>query len=222
MLPIVFDLDGTLIDSAPDLHAACVKMLAQENTPAPSLQTVIRYIGNGVPKLVERAMQDAGIAMSEHSRLIRAFMKFYNQDPATLTTLYPNLLPLLDALIAKGHRLAICTNKPEAPARLILDMLDIEFYFDVVVGGDTLEQKKPDPAPLLHTLQLLGTDRCLYVGDSEVDAETADRANQPMALFTAGYRKVPITRLPHDFSFDDFADLGPYIATLSEQSPSLA
>lgn len=215
MIPIVFDLDGTLIDSAPDLHDACVKMLTQENAPTPSLQTVITYIGNGVPKLVERAMKDAEIPMSEHGRLIRSFMKFYNQNPATLTTLYPNLLPLLDTLIAKGHRLAICTNKPEAPARLILDMLDIEFYFDVVVGGDTLDQKKPDPAPLLHALKLLETDRCLYVGDSEVDAETADRAKQPMALFTQGYRKVAITKLPHDFSFDDFADLGPYIETLS-------
>ncbi len=214
MIPIVFDLDGTLIDSAPDLHAACVKMLAQENAPAPSLETVITYIGNGVPKLVERAMTAADIPMAEHNRLIRSFMKFYNQDPATLTTLYPNLLSLLDTLIAKGHRLAVCTNKPEAPARLILDMLDIEFYFDVVVGGDTLEQKKPDPAPLLHALKLLGTDRCLYVGDSEVDAETADRANQPMALFTQGYRKVPVEKLPHDFAFDDFAALGPYIETL--------
>lgn len=215
-LAIIFDLDGTLIDSAADLHAACVKMLKQENVATPSLEKVISYIGNGVPKLVERAMNDAEIPMSEHSRLIRAFMKFYNQDPATLTTLYPNLRALLDSLIAKGHRLAVCTNKPEAPARLILDMLDIEFYFDVVVGGDTLDQKKPDPAPLLHVLKLLDTDRCLYVGDSEVDAETADRAKQPMALFTQGYRKVPVAKLPHDFSFDEFADLGPYIETLAE------
>lgn len=211
---IVFDLDGTLIDSAPDLHAACVKMLARENAPAPSLEQVISYIGNGVPKLVERAMNGANIPMDQHGRLVRSFMKFYNQDPATLTTLYPNLLPVLDGLISNGHRLAICTNKPEAPARLILDMLNIEFYFDVVVGGDTLEEKKPAPEPLLHVLKLLGVDSCLYVGDSEVDAETADRAGLPMALFTKGYRKVPVDKLPHDFAFDDFADLGPYIETL--------
>lgn len=211
---IIFDLDGTLIDSAPDLHAACVKMLARENAPAPSLEQVISYIGNGVPKLVERAMNGANIPMDQHGRLVRSFMKFYNQDPATLTTLYPNLLPVLDGLISNGHRLAICTNKPEAPARLILDMLNIEFYFDVVVGGDTLEAKKPAPEPLLHVLKLLGVDSCLYVGDSEVDAETADRAGLPMALFTKGYRKVPVDKLPHDFAFDDFADLGPYIETL--------
>lgn len=211
---IVFDLDGTLIDSAPDLHAACVKMLAQENAAAPSLEQVISYIGNGVPKLVERAIKDVGIPMDQHSRLVRSFMKFYNQDPATMTTLYPNLLPLLDALIKNGHRLGVCTNKPEAPARLILDMLGIEFYFDVVVGGDTLEQKKPAPEPLLHVLKLMQVDSCLYVGDSEVDAQTADRAKLPMALFTKGYRKVPVDKLPHDFAFDDFAALGPYIEAL--------
>lgn len=213
-LAIVFDLDGTLIDSAADLHAACVKMLAQENAATPSMEKVISYIGNGVPKLVERAMADAGISMQHHSRLVRSFMTFYNQDPATLTTLYPNLVTALDDLIKQGHRLAICTNKPEAPARVILDLLGIEFYFDFVVGGDTLEQKKPSPEPLLHVLKLLKTDRCLYVGDSEVDAETAERAAMPMALFTKGYRKVPVDKLTHDFAFDDFAELGPYIQSL--------
>ena len=212
---IVFDLDGTLIDSAPDLHAACVKMLAKENAPAPSLETVISYIGNGVPKLVERAMKAAAIPMDQHGRLVRSFMKFYNQDPATLATLYPNLLDLLDHLIKNGYRLGVCTNKPQAPARVILDLLDIEFYFDVVVGGDTLEQKKPDPAPLLHVLKLMEADSCIYVGDSEVDAQTADSAKLPMALFTKGYRKVPVEKLPHDFAFDDFAALGPYIESYS-------
>lgn len=210
---IVFDLDGTLIDSAPDLHAACVKMLADEGAPTPSLETVITYIGNGVPRLVELAMKDAGIIADQHARLVQAFMVHYDKDPATLTTVYPNLLPLLETLHAAGHKLAVCTNKPEAPARVILQMLDIEKYFDVVVGGDTLAQKKPDPAPLHHCLKLLGTDTCLYVGDSEVDAETADRAKLPMALFTKGYRKVPVADLPHDFAFEDFAALGPYIET---------
>ncbi|MCK4713132.1 MAG: phosphoglycolate phosphatase [Marinosulfonomonas sp.] len=208
---IVFDLDGTLIDSAPDLHAACVKMLADEGAPTPSLETVITYIGNGVPRLVELAMADAGIATGEHARLVQAFMVYYDADPATLTTIYPNLLPLLEMLHSNGHKMAVCTNKPEAPARVILNILDIEKYFDVVVGGDTLAQKKPDPAPLLHCLTLLDTDACIYVGDSEVDAETADRAGQPMALFTKGYRKVPVADLPHDFAFDDFAALGPFI-----------
>jgi len=208
---IVFDLDGTLIDSAPDLHAACVKTLADEGVATPSLATVITYIGNGVPRLVELAMKDAGIAADQHARLVQAFMVHYDKDPATLTTVYPNLLPLLETLHANSHKLAVCTNKPEAPARVILNMLNIEHFFDVVVGGDTLAVKKPNPEPLLECLKLMGASNCLYVGDSEVDAETADRAALPMALFTKGYRKVPVADLPHDFAFDDFAALGPYI-----------
>ena len=214
MTPIVFDLDGTLIDSAPDLHAACSKMLADEGAPAPSLETVISYVGNGVPRLVELAMTDYGIPADQHARLVKAYMRYYDADPATLTTIYPNLLPLLETLKEKGHKLAVCTNKPEAPAREILRLLEIEHFFDVVVGGDTLPQKKPDPAPLLHVLKLLDVESCLYVGDSEVDAETADRAGQTMALFTKGYRKVPVADLPHAFAFDDFAALGPYIENL--------
>jgi phosphoglycolate phosphatase len=214
MTPIVFDLDGTLIDSAPDLHAACAKMLADECYADPGLEKVITWIGNGVPKLVERAMRDAGIDMAQHASLVHAYMTYYDEDPVTLTTVYPNLLTLLDNLKASGHKLAVCTNKPEAPARTILQMLEIEHYFDVVVGGDTLAVKKPDPVPLFECLKLMGVETCLYVGDSDVDAQTADRAKMPMALFTEGYRKSAVKALPHDFAFDDFAKLGPYIESL--------
>ncbi len=208
---VVFDLDGTLIDSAPDLHAACSKMLMHEGAPAPSLEKVVSYIGNGVPKLVERAMRDNGIAADQHARLVKSYMAYYDADPATLTTVYPGLVPLLEKLRKKEYRLAICTNKPEAPAREILRLLKLEHFFDVVVGGDTLPRKKPDPAPLRHALELLGVESCLYVGDSEVDAETARRANLPMALFTKGYRKVPVDELPHQFAFDHFGALESYI-----------
>ena len=214
MIPIVFDLDGTLVDSAPDLHAACVKMLADEGAPTPDIATVIGYVGNGVPRLVELAMQDVGIAADQHARLVKSYMAHYDADPVTLTTLYPNLLAMLEALQAKGHRMAVCTNKPEAPARVILKALGIEQFFEVVVGGDTLVVKKPNPEPLFECLKLLGVASCLYVGDSEVDAETADRAKMTMALFTKGYRKTPVDQLPHAFAFDDFAALGPYIESL--------
>ena len=214
MTPIVFDLDGTLVDSAPDLHAACVKMLADEGKPAPSLATVTSYIGNGVPRLVELAMIDNDIGTDQHDRLVASFMGYYDADPVTLTKLYPNLLELLQALKTKGHKMAVCTNKPEAPARVILKAFNIESYFDVVVGGDTLAVKKPNPEPLFECLKLLGVDSCLYVGDSEVDAQTADRAKMTMALFTQGYRKTPVAQLPHAFAFDDFAKLGPYIENI--------
>lgn len=213
MIPIVFDLDGTLMHSAPDLHAACVKMLADAGAPTPDLATVTSYIGNGVPKLVERAIANAGLPPEDHAQCVKVFMSYYDADPATLTKLYPNLLTLLKALKARGHKMAVCTNKPEAPARVILKLLGIEDFFEVIVGGDTMPTHKPDPAPLHECLRLMGVETCLYVGDSEVDAETADRAKMPMALFTEGYRKTPVDELPHDFAFDDFAALGPYIAS---------
>jgi phosphoglycolate phosphatase len=112
--------------------------------------------------------------------------------------------------------MAVCTNKPEAPAREILRLLDAEHYFEVLVGGDSLPVHKPDPAPLLECLKQLNVETCLYVGDSEVDAETADRAKMPMAIFTEGYRKTPVAELPHDFAFNDFAELGPYIEEMDK------
>jgi len=217
MTPIVFDLDGTLIHSAPDLHAACTKMLRDEGKPEQSLDTVTGYIGNGVPKLVERAMAAAGIDAGDHARMVKVFMKYYDADPATLTVLYPNLRALLDKLKAEGRKMAVCTNKPEAPAREILRLLDAEHYFEVLVGGDTMPTHKPDPAPLHECLRQMGVETCLYVGDSEVDAETADRAKMTMALFTAGYRKTPVEQLPHDFAFGDFAELGPYIEEMDKK-----
>ncbi len=216
MTPIVFDLDGTLIHSAPDLHAACCKMLRDEGKPEPSLQAVTGYIGNGVPKLVERAMAPVGIAASEHARLVKLFMKYYDADPATLTVFYPNLRELLDKLKAEGRKMAVCTNKPEAPAREILRLLDAGHYFEVLVGGDSLAVHKPDPAPLFECLKQLNVQTCLYVGDSEVDAQTADRAKMPMAIFTQGYRKTPVNQLAHDFAFDDFFALGPYIKEMDK------
>lgn len=204
---IVFDLDGTLIDSAPDIHAAANLMLAGEGAASLDLKTVTSFIGNGLPKLVERAMRARGIAMSEHARLDKVMLDFYDRDPATLTRLYPGLDSLLPGLKAAGHRLGVCTNKPEAPTRTILDVFGITELFDVIIGGDTLPVKKPDPAPLKAAFEALGEGARLYVGDSEVDAECAERAGVPIALFTEGYRKVPVDELTHAYAFADFGDL---------------
>jgi phosphoglycolate phosphatase len=103
--------------------------------------------------------------------------------------------------------MGLCTNKPEAPARAILAHLGLERYFAAVVGGDTLGVTKPDPRPLAHLLAALPPGPRLYVGDSEVDAETARAAGVQFALFTEGYRKVPVADLPHDVSFSNFKDL---------------
>ncbi len=211
--PVVFDLDGTLIDSAPDLHAACVKTLAPTGAPTPSLAQVISYVGDGVPTLVTRAMHDANIPFTQqtHAALTADFLRHYGADQTTLTSVYPHVPQVLEALRSAGHRLAICTNKPESPARAILQALGLNEFFETLTGGDTLARRKPDPAPLRHTLAQLNAPACLYVGDSEIDAQTAKAAGQPFALFTKGYRKAAIEALPHRLAFDDFRQLAAYL-----------
>lgn len=217
---IVFDLDGTLIDSAPDLRAAVNRMLAGEGIAPIDLATITSFIGNGLPKLVERSLDAREISQSQFPRLYDEVRDFYNEAPADLTRPYPGLIAVLDALKAAGHRLGVCTNKPEEPARLVLNLLRLEDYFDVVVGGDALEQKKPDPAPLNHAFAALGDGARLYVGDSEVDAETAQRAGVTFALFTEGYRKSPVEALPHAHRFADFAALPGIVAEMAAKAPA--
>ncbi|MCK0103810.1 phosphoglycolate phosphatase [Pseudohalocynthiibacter sp. F2068] len=211
---IVFDLDGTLIDSAPDIQAAINNVMRDVAADPFDLPTVVSFIGNGVPKLVERAMQKRAIPEYRHAELTQMMLEFYDANPATLTRLYPNVQNALLALKQRGHPLGICTNKPEEPARKILSAFGLDEFFGAVVGGDSLPQRKPDPAPLHDTYQKLGTTSCIYVGDSEVDAETAQRAGLSFALFSKGYRKTPVEKIYNTSVFDDFAELPIIIETL--------
>ena len=210
---VVFDLDGTLIDSAPDIRAAANKMLAQQGIAPLDLPTITSFIGNGLPKLVERVMERTGLDLGRHDELTAVTLAHYNAATTELTRPYPGVVDALKALQAAGYVLAMCTNKPEAPARAILRELEIEQFFNGVVGGDTLPVKKPNPEPLLHIIDQLGADRAIYVGDSEVDAETAQRAGVHFALFTQGYRKTPVSEIPHQDRFDHFGDLPALVGT---------
>jgi phosphoglycolate phosphatase len=211
---IVFDLDGTLVDSAPDLMIASNKMLADEGLAPLDLATITSFIGNGLPKLVERVMRARGIGSHQFERLYDEVRDFYNAAPADESRPMPGVVSLLEKLKADGHKLGVCTNKPEEPARLMLNLLGLEKYFDVVVGGDALPEKKPHPAPLNLAFERLGEGPRLYVGDSEVDAEVALAAEVRFAIYSQGYRKQAIEGLPHDHRFDHFDALGPIIDAL--------
>lgn len=219
MTAIVFDLDGTLIDSAPDIHAAVNRMLEAEALAPLDLATVTSFIGNGIPKLVERVMRARDIPADRHDRLTAVTLEFYSRASTERTQLYPGLREVLPELQAQGFALGVCTNKPEAPARDILHRMDLARYFSVVIGGDALPVKKPDPAPLLAAFEGLGRARQLYVGDSEIDAETARRAGVPFLLFTEGYRKSPVDTLPHLARFSDFSAL-PGLVTQALREPA--
>ncbi|MGB2357890.1 MAG: HAD hydrolase-like protein, partial [Paracoccaceae bacterium] len=148
MRAVVFDLDGTLIDSAPDIHAAVNKMLTAEGYDTLDLPTVTSFIGNGLPKLVERVMKTLGLPMEMHADLCTKVMVHYTDPSDFLKQPYPGVLGALKCLKAQGTALAICTNKPFDAAQADLDFLGMADFFDAMVGGDTLPVKKPDPAPL--------------------------------------------------------------------------
>jgi phosphoglycolate phosphatase len=216
MAAVIFDLDGTLVDSAPDIHAAVNRLLADLGEGALSAQTVKGFIGNGVPTLVARVLAACGHGPdpARQAEWQAGFLRHYEADSTTLTQLYPGVTEALSALLDQGHQLALCTNKPEGPARHILRAFGLAGFFPVVIGGDSLPQRKPDPAPLLAAADGLAGP-VLFVGDSEVDAETALAAQVPFLLFTEGYRKAPVHALPHAARFDRFSDLPAQVARLA-------
>lgn len=207
---IVFDLDGTLIDSAPDLHAALNKTLVGEGVRPVTLSDTIRFIGHGIPNLVHQGREFRGIDASRQEAMTKAMFAHYLASPSALTKPYAGAVTCLQDLRMRGFAIGLCTNKALAPTLEILKALDLAQYFDHVTGGDSLPQKKPDPAPLHACFAALG-EPLLYVGDSEVDAETAVNAGVDFALFTEGYRKSPLDQMPHQYAFADFPGLLAYI-----------
>ncbi|TFL17343.1 phosphoglycolate phosphatase [Jannaschia formosa] len=183
---VVFDLDGTLVDSAPSLHRACVATLTALGHRPPTLEEVTGFIGDGVAMLVARCLAAAGAPPSEEA--VHVFRAIYDADPLTGVALMPGAREALAALDGRGIALGLCTNKPMAPTRTLLAGLTLG-PFACVVAGDSLPARKPDPAPLLHALDLLGTAPAdaLYVGDSRVDAQTARAAGVPYLHVEGGY-----------------------------------
>lgn len=202
---IVFDLDGTLIDSAPDIREIANSLLRERGLADITLDETRSFIGHGAPVFVEKMRHARDIDDSAQAPLLDAFVARYDAAVA-LTSPYPGVVNALEQLIPV-HRLGICTNKPYRPCVAVLDHLGLNRFFRTVWGGDSLDRRKPDPAPLHAAFDALGYGKRLYVGDSEVDAETAERAGVPFFLFSGGYRKRPVDQIPHHTVFDQFSEL---------------
>lgn len=213
MIPIVFDLDGTLIDSAPDFHAGANGILADEGHAPLTFDEARSFIGNGAAVFVTKMRAARGIPDSEHPRLHAEFVRRYD-DFVSLTHPYPGVIDALQALRDRGHPMGICTNKPHRPTLSVLRYLDMEQYFAAIYGGDSLPVHKPDPAPLHAAFAALGGPG-LFVGDSEVDAEAAKAAGLPLLLFSGGYSKAPAESLGAAVVFDDFSTLPDLVKALT-------
>lgn len=185
---LVFDLDGTLVDSAPDIAAAVNALFAELSLPEVEVPLIRRMIGDGAPMLLERALLHVGAA-HKAADLMARFSVHYGENAVKLTKVYPEVTETLAALRQAGCRLGVCTNKPIGPTRALLAALGLDTYIEAVVGGDSLPQRKPQPEPLLTVIQALGgtPDRAVLIGDSAVDLACAEAAGVPAIIIPSGY-----------------------------------
>ena len=215
---VVFDLDGTLVDSAPDLCAAANATLADEGLGALDLATVKGFIGDGIDALVARCFAQASTKPPDLAAASARFRGHYGRQGHRRTRVFPGAKGALETLKAAGLRLAICTNKDEAFAIEILEATGLSAGLDAVVGGDTAGYRKPDPAPLLACAHRCGAGpaETIYIGDSEIDAETAAAAGIDFILYEEGYRRDQGRPMARRAAFSAFPDLPRLIATLGK------
>ena len=211
MPAIVFDLDGTLVETAPDLHAVLAEVLGEEAVPAPSLAAIRHMVGDGARALLERALLAAGepVRSERLERLFGRFLEVYTAEPCRFGHAYPGVEDTLARLAAAGHPLGVCTNKPQRPSELVLQALGLDRWLSAVVGGDALPVRKPDPAHLAAVLARLGAghEGAVMVGDSRNDVTTARALGISCVLVSFGYTPVPARELGADAVIDRFADL---------------
>lgn len=192
---ILFDLDGTLVDSIPDLAAGANGMLAELSAPTLPLETITTYVGKGTEMLVRRCLKDGRVNLptddASVQKALAIFNRHYHAVNGRESVVYPGVFEGLEAFRAKGVKLAVVTNKPAEFTLPLMEKTGLAPYFEAIVCGDTCERKKPDPLPLRHACQLLGVsaDESLAVGDSINDALAARAADIKVLAVPYGYNE---------------------------------
>jgi phosphoglycolate phosphatase len=216
---VVFDLDGTLVDTAPDLINALNHVLDSEGLPPVPAQSARTMIGAGARKLIERGLEIEGRAMSvaDIDRLTRDFIDYYAAHIADASRPFDGLEAALDELQAQGYRFAVCTNKLEWLSKRLLDALGLSPRFSAICGADTFGVAKPDPAILQQTVARAGAQLsgAIMVGDAGPDVGVARRAGIPVIGVEFGYTDVPIAELRPDRLIGHFSDLPAAVGSLA-------
>jgi phosphoglycolate phosphatase len=215
---IVFDLDGTLVDTAHDLVTTLNAILAAEGMVPVAKETAIAMVGSGARVMLEAAFATEGRALTPATldRLLRDYMELYDDHLADKSQPYPGVEESLDRFIAGGWLLAVCTNKFEAPASKLLGLLGLAPRFAAITGQDTFTFRKPDPRHLTETVHLAGgaSDNAVMVGDSITDIDTALAANIPVVAVSFGYSPIPVADLKPTRVIASFAELWDAVAAI--------
>lgn len=221
---LVFDLDGTLVDTAPDLAAATNHVLTRFALPAVDESEIRQYVGNGALAMIRGALREHGRTVNdgELMDLFEMFITHYAANIAKTSRPYPGVIASLESFAAQGAKLAVCTNKLEVHARLLLDALGMSHHFHALTGRDTLPVCKPNPGHLTGTIDLARGDvaRAIMIGDSETDIATAKAARIPVVAVDFGYATEPVSTYAPDAIISHYDDLARAIAPMLRTAPA--
>ncbi len=220
---IVFDLDGTLVDSAPDLVDSLNVILGRQGIPPFPLAEARKFVGRGGRQMIRQGLEAAGATVSDDhlETMFAAYLAHYEAHLSVKTRYYPGVEAALDALAASGHTLAVLTNKYEKPARMLIADLGGTGRFATIAGQDTFPICKPNPAALRLTIAKAGGDpaRAIMVGDTETDVATARNAGLPVIAVDFGYAPEPVERLHPDRVMSHFDQLADAVTALTAMLP---
>lgn len=208
---LVFDLDGTLVDTAPDLCNALNHVLDRIGRPTMPLSTMRNLVGHGARTMINDALEQSGThpTGAEMAKHVDTFLAYYTDHIADESRPFPGVIEALKRFQDQGVKLGVCTNKREALSIQLLEALDLTGFFPVILGADSVPANKPDPGHLLATIDALGGNptSCTFVGDSPTDVATAKAANVPIVAVRFGYTKLKPEELGADHLIDHYDEL---------------
>jgi phosphoglycolate phosphatase len=216
---LVFDLDGTLVETAPDLVATLNTVLAGEGMPPVAYEMARNYVGGGARLMLARGIEadERTVEPALLDKMFTDFIAYYADNVAVHSRPFPGLVEALDILSARGHRFAVCTNKLEHLSVLLLNELKLTHRFDAICGQDTFAIAKPDPEILRRTIAAAGGDvsNAIMIGDSETDILTARAAGIPVVAVDFGYSERPVAEYGPDRLISHFSQLADAIASIA-------